>query len=460
MELLDVLGVAGFDEEGDAGLGDVGGAEVAVMGDFLDGAAGFADEGEQFGEGAGAVGDVDVEAGEASVGGEAAVNDAGDEGEVDVAAAEDEDDFFALEVGEFEGGAFHDGGEGYGAGTFDDHFFKFEEAEDGFGDLGFIDEDDVVDDALGDLEAELAALGDGEAIGEGGLGGDAGEGTGGEGVMERGGMDGFDADDEGLRAQGFEDGADAGDEAAAADGDDDGVDIGEVVEDFEGHGALAGDDVRVIEGGDVGEGIFVGEEGGVGAGFVEGFTVEDDAGVEGAAVGDFDDGGPAGHDDGDGDFEELAVVGESEGVVTGGGGDDAGLFLGGGELEEFVAGPAFFEGAGHLEVVELAEDLGAAEFGEGEGVRERRVVDGGADAVMGFANVVEGGRGGKYVRRFYESGHGGSPVMRWMITGVRREGGVGRNGRKRGNDDDVGAGLLLQGVEGNYFANKVGRGWL
>jgi hypothetical protein len=61
-------------------------------------------------------------------------------------------------------------------------------------------------------------------------------------------------------------------------------------------------------------------------------------------------------------------------------------------LEEFqfVSGAAFFEGAGDLEVVEFAVDLGVAEAAEGEGVVAGAGVDDVADAVAGGADGVEG----------------------------------------------------------------------
>ena len=82
-------------------------------------------------------------------------------------------------------------------------------------------------------------------------------------------------------------------------------------------------------------------------------------------------GGKLGHDNGDGDVEKLAMVGEAQGVIAGAGSDDAVFFLFGGELEELVAGAAFLEAAGHLEVVELAVDFGRRRAWRGRGSRGR-----------------------------------------------------------------------------------------
>ena len=107
-------------------------------------------------------------------------------------------------------------------------------------------------------------------------------------------MQGFDADD-------FDMGFDALIAAPmpairprAANGDQDRVDVRDVFEDFQAHRALAGDNVEVVEAGDVGELAFVGEGRGVLAGGVVGITEDDDVGAEAAAVGDFDDGGQTG----------------------------------------------------------------------------------------------------------------------------------------------------------------------
>ena len=165
--MLDVVLVSGFDDQVDADLSDVGRSELAFVMDFLHVSAGFGDDVEDLDEVAGAVGDVGGDADESSVGGQAAVDDASDHRDVDVAAAEDEDDFFifGLEVGK----ALHHGGEADGSGAFDDHFFEFQEAKDGFGDRGFVDEYDLIDELLCDFETECAHLCDGETVGERGV---------------------------------------------------------------------------------------------------------------------------------------------------------------------------------------------------------------------------------------------------------------------------------------------------
>ena len=55
---------------------------------------------------------------------------------------------------------------------------------------------------------------------------------------------------------------------------------------------------------------------GLGPGLVEAVAVEDDLGAERAAVGELDQRGPPGHDDGHPDAEFLAVVGQRQGGIV------------------------------------------------------------------------------------------------------------------------------------------------
>ena len=131
--------------------------------------------------------------------------------------------------------------------------------------------------------------------------------------------------------------------------------------------------------------------------------------AEVAAAGDFDEGGEFGHDDGDGDVEESPVPREAEGVVAGGGGDDAAAGLGGGELGEGVAGAAFFEAAGALEVFLFAVDLGAGEFAEGGRGGARGVDDGAVEAGAGGDDLGEWEGGGCGLRA-----RGRVRILRWL----------------------------------------------
>lgn len=245
-----MIEVAGFEGAEDADLGDVGGAEVAIVVDLFDAGASGGEDSSEAGEGAGAVGDLGADAAEAAVGGQASFDDARQQGDVDIAAGEQEDDFLA---GKVEGTSLHGGGKGDGGGAFDDGLFQFEETEDGLGNLGFVDEHEMIEDFFGDLETEDTDLPDGQAVSECRSGGDADRKITIERDFEGGGGCGFDADDLNGGFERFDGGTDAGEEPAAADGDEDGVKVGKLFEEFQANSALAGDDVGVVETRDEGE---------------------------------------------------------------------------------------------------------------------------------------------------------------------------------------------------------------
>src|SRR6185369_4585756 len=137
-----------------------------------------------------------------------------------------------------------------------------------------------------------------------------------------------------------------GGEAAAADGDDDDVDVGEVLEDLEADGALAGDDVGVVVGRDEGHGPFGDEL--PGDGLACGLGDEDDLGAVAAGRFDLQRGRHVGHDDGDGDAEGPAGVGEGLAVVAGGVRDHAGAAAVEVEAVQGVRRAAELEGADRL----------------------------------------------------------------------------------------------------------------
>lgn len=149
VELLDVGLVPGFDSAEDVDGGDVGAGEEPVVGDFLHAAAGLGDERREPGQAAGAVADDGREADQTAVDHQGAFNQAAEDGEVDVAAGEDEGDFFSREVREL---APRDGGERGGPGPFDHAFFQLHQADDGQGDLPFADLDDPVHQGAGDAK--------------------------------------------------------------------------------------------------------------------------------------------------------------------------------------------------------------------------------------------------------------------------------------------------------------------
>ena len=129
----------------------------------------------------------------------------------------------------------------------------------------------------------------------------------------------------------------------------------------------------------------------MGFGFAEILPVHDDGGAELLAITHLDQRREFRHDDGGGDAEQFALIGEGLGVIAGGGGDDAALFLLGRQLGEGVGGAAFFETSGALEVVELAVDLHPGQLAQRDGVRTGGVVDGVLDAIARGLDVLERG---------------------------------------------------------------------
>src|SRR5262249_43947755 len=127
-----------------------------------------------------------------------------------------------------------------------------EEEAEGVRDLVVGDGDGVVDVLADDGEVELGGEGGGESVGDGFVAFDADGVTGTQPLEDGGGALGVDADDTEVGSQGFGGQGDAGDEPAAADGDDELFHLGEIFEDFEGDGALTGDDGGVGKGGDEG----------------------------------------------------------------------------------------------------------------------------------------------------------------------------------------------------------------
>ena len=250
--------------------------------------------------------------------------------DVDVASADEDDGAAVAEVGF----GLHDGGEGGGAGAFGKGFFPFEEHEDGAGDFFVVDGDDFVDVAGDERERDVAGAADGDAVGDGGFGAD-GDGSAGFAGTEHGGKPlGLDADDADFGVVLFEGAGDAADESAAADGDDDSFDVGDLLEQFEADGALAADDLGVVEGMDEGAALFDAAAHGLFAGFVVAGAVEDDFGSVGAGGGDLDLRRGEGHDDLGADAALRGVKGDALGMIAGAGGDDSALALGFAEGEE------------------------------------------------------------------------------------------------------------------------------
>src|ERR1019366_7763364 len=191
------------------------------------------------------------------------------------------------------------------------------------------------------------------AIGDGGLGGD-GDGVPGLAGAEHGGkLLRLDADDADFGIGFLQRAGDAGDQSAAADGHHDGFDVGDLLEKFEADGALAGDDLGVVEGVDEGAAFFNAAAQGLFAGFVVAGAEEDDFSAVGAGGGDLDLRSGERHDDLGANAARAGVEGDPLGVVSGAGRDDAALAFGFAQRQQLVERASFLEGAGALEVFKL-----------------------------------------------------------------------------------------------------------
>src|SRR5690606_10021748 len=291
----------------------------------------------------------------------------------------------AVAAGEHDGGgpparpeaAGAERGDGGRAGVLDERLGAGEEGVGGGGDRVVVDGDDVVDERAGVGEGAVAGSDGGEAVGDGGfrLDGDGPAGV--EGAAHGAGVLGLDADDGAIGPVGADPGGGPGEQPAAADGDEDGADVGPVLEDLDRDGALARDDVGVVEGRDHGEAALGGDGLGAGLPLGGGGALEHDLGAQAAGALDLDVRGGDGHDDDGGDLEEPRGEGDGLCVVAGGKGDDAGPALLLGQARDHGVGAPQLEGADALEVLALEADLGAGLVRQPVG-REERGPDGDA----------------------------------------------------------------------------------
>ena len=134
--------------------------------------------------------------------------------------------------------------------------------ENGAGDLLVVHGDNLVHVAGDQRQGQVAGAAHGDAVGDGGLGVDGDRSAGLAGAQHRGQLLRLDADHANLGVGLFERAGDAADEPAAADGNDHGFQVGNLFQQFQADGALAGDDLRVVEGMDEGAALF--ERGGAG----------------------------------------------------------------------------------------------------------------------------------------------------------------------------------------------------
>ena len=271
----------------------------------------------------------------------------------------------------------------------DDALLQLDQPQDRQRDRRLVDGDDLVDDAAQNLQRRGADLRDGETVGKGGQHLNRHRLPRGDGGGQAGGVLGLDADQRDAGLERAHRGADSGEQPAATHRHDDRVDVRRLLEDFQRHRALAGHHVGVVERMDEGEALAVGQQRRVRARLGQVRAVQHHAGAELAAVGHLDQRRELRHDDGDRDPQQAAVVRDALRMVAGRDGDDAGPSGRFRQQQQRVAGAAFLEAAGALQVVELAEDMRAGELRQRYRLDAGRLVDAAADALARGEDVVD-----------------------------------------------------------------------
>lgn len=237
---------------------------------------------DELGEGAGTLRDRDGEEGFFVLAHGGALGDEAEAVEVHVGAAGDGDEP-AVRVGRrVARDPFFETGERQRARGLDDGPRVLEHVLDGCARLVRGDLDDFVDDFLADAEGFFAGGLDGRAVGEEAYVLEDYALAGLEGFDHGVCVVGFDADDAHVRRDALDVDAGAGDEAAAAHAAEDGLEVLQVrlPQQLHADGALAGDDIGVVEGRDGDEAVELLQPCGFRFGGVEVGAVEDDGAAE------------------------------------------------------------------------------------------------------------------------------------------------------------------------------------
>jgi len=210
-----------------------------------------------------------------------------------------------------------------------------------------------------DRERELPQRGGACPVGNGAGIGDGLQGFGGKGADGIIGQLRLNAGDAATGIDMFDGKGRPGKQAAAAAGRDHPIQAGDLFAQFGRRGALARDDVRMVEGRNERVTVFGLQFGGDAFALRIGGFAKDDCGAVAFGGGALGGRGVARHDDGGAHSQQL--TGERDGlrVVAGGKGDHAGFFLGAGQVGNGVEGASKLEGADALEVLAFAEDFRA-----------------------------------------------------------------------------------------------------
>ena len=277
------------------------------------------------------------------------VDDPGQAGHVDVAAGDQADYLLALQRELVE----HGGGHGNRTGTLGDHLLLLDESQNGGGDFVLGDESNVVHIVFDHFIGQLTGLFHGDAVGNGGNGGQGFRFAVVDGVVHAGGAGGLNAVDLHMGGDRLDGAGHAGDQSAAADGHQNRVHVAHFVHDLQTDGALTGDDVLIVEGVDKGVAVLLLQLQSLVVGVVVDTGYQADLGTVALGGLYLGNGGGIGQADQGGNAALAGGQRHALGVVAGGAGDDTlGLFLIG-KHSDFIAGAPKLERAGLLQALGL-----------------------------------------------------------------------------------------------------------
>jgi len=258
----------------------------------------------------------------------------------------------------------------------------------------------ALDDGKGDLAGRLGL----RAVGDGARRVDAHDAAGTQRLLHVVAGGGLHADHLALGRQGLGRQQAAREQAAAAQADEEVVQIGHLLQQLQRCRALAGDDVRMVEGRHQGHAALFGQAAADGLAVVGEAVEGDHLGAVFPRGGDLGCGRVLGHDDQGRHIEQARRQRDGLRVVARREGQHAAFALRIAEAAERVVGAAELEGAHALQVLALEEEL-RAQLGIGRaGAQHRRAVRHPLQPTGGIGDVVEGGRG--------ERVHGGVLWMR------------------------------------------------
>ena len=246
------------------------------------------------------------------------------------------------------------------AGALGDRLFQRGVVGHGGLEVGLLTDQDVLDQRVGDGEGDVAHRLDGDALGDGLTAAFRSLAT--APGAERGIHGRLDAEDADVGLHRFRRDRTARDQTAAADRNDETVQIRRVLEEFHGADTLTRDDPRVVEGRDKDKAFLVAQPVRLlgRAGEVQALDHHGRAMGPGAVR--LHEGRAFRHDDGHGNAQPGAVIGQGLGVVAGRGRHHAAPALVGRQLQQPVQRAAFLETAGEVKVVELDPDLGPGQL--------------------------------------------------------------------------------------------------